>query len=118
MAKAQARKGRSAKATAKKTAKKSARPAKAARRAKPRTKTSASAITAEDRLDELTRDCKMPDPYPAYVVILEGLGKRKVMTGTHFGTINSVNPTFNVSLENVCSNDKTVPILRLTITPV
>jgi hypothetical protein len=122
MARSDAGKGKSAKATkaakAAKAADRAAGPAKSARRAKPPKKASAREITADDRLDELTKNCKMPDPYPAYVVVLEGLGNRKVMTGTHFGTINSPNPKFKVSLENVCSNDKTVPVLKLTITPV
>lgn len=101
------------------------RPSKAARTAKKGTtnrkvgrragaRASDQVLTPEEFKEKLEQDCKLPDPYPRYCVSVEGLGTRKVMTGTHDGAILSSDPPLLIRLEHVCVNES-IPNLRIIV---
>ena len=52
--------------------------------------------------------------YPPYSVKLLGLGETKVLTGTHFRTIEHSNPKLSVRLEHLETEFEDGPVLRIT----
>jgi hypothetical protein len=53
-------------------------------------------------------------PYPPYTVALVGLGEEKVLTGTHFSTIEHSDPKLSVRLEHLETEFEDGPVLRIS----